>query len=152
MSQSRPTDAEATAYAENYVLYGDQSRAFRVAFPDSKGKAHSIHCKASKLHALVEVQARIKELRLSLKEQAEEKFNLSAEFLQQTLATVIEKGLEDKEDALGNKVPHALPAVVSAVTEVNKMNGNHAAVKSDLTSSDGTMTPKSFNDFYSDQT
>ena len=152
MSQSRPTEYEANAYAESYVLYGDQSRAFRCAFPNSKGKPHSTHTKASKFHPLVDVQSRIEELRLTIKEQAEDKFNLSVEFLQRTLATVIEKGLENKDDALGNEVPHAVPAVVSAVTEVNKMNGNHAAVKSDLTSSDGTMTPKSSNDFYSDQT
>lgn len=161
MSQSRPTDAQATAYAENHVLYGDQSRAFRVAFPDSKGTPKSINEKASAFHKLVKVQSRIDELRETMKIQAEEKFAITTESLQRTLASVMEAGLktkklatkdqEGKDAVIDTETAQNLPAVVSAVAEINKMNGNHAAVKSDLTSSDGTMTPKGFNDFYADQ-
>jgi hypothetical protein len=151
VSQSRPTDPEANAYAESYVLYGDQSKAWRIAFPSSKAKPKAVHEKASTFHRIEKVQQRIKEIRQTLKIQAEEKFQISSEQLQKTLAMVMKKGLAEKIDAQGNKVAHALPAVVSAVGEINKMNGNHAAVKSDLTSSDGTMTPKSFNEFYSEQ-
>lgn len=139
MSQSRPTDAQANAYAENYVLYGDQSRAFRVAFPDSKGKPESINQKASAFHKIVNVQSRIEELRETIKKQAEEKFAITTESLQRTLSEVMDVGLKSKKvvrkDGEGveyiddTETAQNLSAVVSAVAEVNKMNGNHAAAR-----------------------
>lgn len=139
MSQARPTDAEATAYAENYVLYGDQSRAFRVAFPNSKGKPESIHQRASGFHKIIKVQSRIDELRETIKIQAEEKFAITTESLQRTLASVMETGLSTKKVAVRDgdgemqiedtETAQNLSAVVSAVSEVNKMNGNHAATR-----------------------
>jgi hypothetical protein len=151
MSQSRPTDAQATAYAENYVLYGDQSRAFRVAFPGSKGKPESIHQKASVFHKLVKVQSMIAELRVVMQKQSEEEFCITVSTLKESLVKAIKRGLDDKVDQQGNQVPISIPGAVSAIAEINKMDGNHAAVKSDLSSSDGTMTPKGFNDFYADK-
>lgn len=79
MSQSRPTDAEATAYAENYVLYGDQSRAFRIAFPKCSAKPESIHAKASSFHRIEKVRLRIGELNDALKQKAEQRFSVTAE-------------------------------------------------------------------------
>jgi hypothetical protein len=79
MSQSRPTDAEATAYAENYVLYGDQSRAWRIAFPSSKARPKAVHEKASTFHRIEKVQKRISQLNDALKEKAEQRFSVTAE-------------------------------------------------------------------------
>jgi TolA-binding protein len=139
MSQSRPTDAEATAYAENYVLYGDQSRAWRIAFPSSKAKAEAVHAKASMFHRIDKVQIRIEELREKIRIQAEEKFAITTESLQRTLASVMETGLSTKKVAVRDQdgemqiedteTAQNLSAVVSAVSEVNKMNGNHAATR-----------------------
>lgn len=139
MSQSRPTDAQATAYAESYVLYGDQSRAFRVAFPGSKAKAEAVHARASTLHRVGKVQVRIEELNEMAKKQAEEKFCITTESLQRTLSEVMDAGLKSKKvvrtDEEGNEyiddteTAQNLSAVVSAVSEVNKMNGNHAATR-----------------------
>ena len=148
MSQTNPTKVQINKYAENYVLYGDQSRAWRIAFPESKCKAETVHTRASKLHKIGKVQARIVELQKTLKEQSQEEFTLSVAKLKQMLATAIAKGLKDRIDAQGNKVASSISGAVSAINEINKMDGNHATVKTDLTSSDGTMTPKSFNDFY----
>jgi len=136
MSQANPTEAQATAYAENYILYGDQTRAFRVAFPDSKGKSESNHTKATKLHKLVHVQSRIKELQKILKKQSTEEFTLSVSYLKKALATAIQKGLADKLVAYGddgkvviNHGPVSISGAVSAIAEINKMDGNHAAVR-----------------------
>ncbi len=142
VSQANPTDIEATVYAKNYILYGDQSRAFRGTFPDSTGTPESNHQKASKLHKTVKVQSRIDELQQIAKEQAETDFKIGVGDLQRTLSNVIKEGLKSKKDALGNSIAIALPAVVAAVSEVNRMNGNHAATKTDHSSKDGSMSPK----------
>jgi hypothetical protein len=133
MSQQKPTPAQAAAYAENYILYGDQTRAFRVAFPDSESTSETTHTKASKLNKLTQVQTRIKELREILKKQSEEEFTLSVSDLKEKLSDVIDKGLADKKIVVDGLIleggPESLAATVSAIAEVNKMDGNHAAVR-----------------------
>lgn len=129
MSQQNPTDVEATTYAESYILYGDQTRAFRSTFPDAKCNQKVANEKASGLHKTTKVVERIKDLRVIAKRMAEDEFKISAADLQKTLALVIKKGLGDKTDAQQNTVAQNLPAVVSAVGEVNRMNGNHAPTK-----------------------
>lgn len=79
MSQSRPTDAQTNAYAENYVLYGDQSKAWRIAFPSSKARADAVHAKASMFHRIDKVQVRVSQLNDALKEKAEQRFSVTAE-------------------------------------------------------------------------
>lgn len=149
MSQNNPTKVQVNKYAENYVLYGDQSRAWRVAFPESKCKAETVHAKASAFYKHDKVLVRVAELQKTLKKQSQEEFTLSVSKLKQMLATAISKGLKDKVDQQGNTIAVNISAAVSAIGEINKMDGNHAATKTDLLSSDGSMTPKGFNDFYS---
>jgi len=148
MTQSNPTKVQINKYAENYVLDGDQSQAWRVAFPESKCKEAGVHQKASGFHKVVKVLSRIDELQKILKTQSQEEFTLSVSKLKQMLATAIAKGLKDKVDQQGNTIAVNISAAVSAIGEINKMDGNHAATKTDLLSSDGSMTPKGFNDFY----
>lgn len=78
MSQSRPTKSEVDTYAGHYVLYGEQSNAFRVTFPNSKAKAQTIHEKASKFHSIAKVQARIAELKEQVREIASKDFQIDA--------------------------------------------------------------------------
>lgn len=78
MSQSNPTKSEIDKYSGYYVLHGDQSASFRVAFPDSKATKESTHTKASKLHSLVKVQSRIDELKAQVQEIAEKEFKIDA--------------------------------------------------------------------------
>lgn len=77
MSQQKPTEVEADIYARNYVEHGDQTRAFRATFPNSKAKQESLHQKASAFHKIVEVQSRIVEVRELMREVAEKEFNLT---------------------------------------------------------------------------
>ena len=129
MSQQKPTLAEATKYAESYILYGDQTRAFRAAFPDTKAKPESVNQKASAFHKIVNVQSRINELQAGLKKQTEEEFNLSVSQIKNMLTAAATQGLKHKIDQQGNSVPVSLPGVVSALSEINKMDGNHAPSK-----------------------
>ncbi|WP_428613354.1 terminase small subunit [Pseudoalteromonas sp.] len=95
MSQANPTQAEIDKYAGHYVLYGDQSKAFRHAFPDSKAKAETIHTKASLLHDQEKVQQRIKELSIAAAEKADKEFKLDAEYVARRLKEIDELDVLD---------------------------------------------------------
>jgi len=132
VSQQRPTVTQANKYAKNFILHGDMSKAFRAAFPESKLKPAGVNAKASAIHKTVEIQLRIDALQLAAKKAAEKKFALTTTDLQKTLKQVMTKGLKDKNDQHGNKVPNNLSAVVSAIKEVNLMNGNHAKIQGSI--------------------
>lgn len=95
MSQSKPTQSQIDAYAGNYALYGDQSRAWRVAFPKSKAANESINVKASQFHSLVSVRLRVTQLKLEAKEIAENEFGLSAEYVARRLKEIDELDILD---------------------------------------------------------
>ena len=139
MSQQIPTITQANKYAKSFILYGDMSKAFMAAFPDSKLKPAGVNTKASSIHKTVEIQLRIEALQLAAKKAAEKKFALTTNDLQKTLSKVMKKGLSDKKDKHGNKSAQNLSAVVSAIKEVNLMNGNHAKIQAniELTPGDG---------------
>ena len=132
MSQSNPTDAQANAYAENYVLYGDQSRAWRMAFPDAKCKPETVHYKASLLNKLEKVQKRIVNLRAALNKQSEIEFNITASDLKKMLVMAAKGGLKPRMDAQSNTVLNNIAGAVSAISEINKMDGNHAPTKQEI--------------------
>lgn len=136
MSQSKPTDIQTNTYAENYVLYGDQSRAWRVTFSDSKCKPESIHARASKMHGISKVQLRIKELRSKLLKQTEEEFSITVSDLKKMLVMAAQGGLKMKIDAQGNKIPIAITGAVAAISEINRMDGNHAPTKQEIFNGD----------------
>ncbi len=94
MSQANPTDAETDAYAGHYVLHGDQSKAFRVAFPDSKAKPEAIHAKASAFHKINKVQLRIDELKAQVREVAEKEFKIDAEWVLRQAVKVHERCMQ----------------------------------------------------------
>ena len=142
MSQRIPTLSEATKYAESYILYGDKTKAFHAAFPSSKANPSASNTSASRIHSLSKVRLRIEELQAGLKKQTEEDFNLSVSKIKKMLVTAAAKGLALKTDAQGNSIAVSISGAVSAISEINKMDGNHAATKTDHSSSDGSMTPK----------
>ena len=123
MSQLTPTFEEADVYARCYIQYQDQTRAFIKTFPDSQAKLDTIYTKASQFHKTEQVQSRIQELRAMSRKVADDEFNLTTEQLLRVLARVMQEGFNGKKN---------LNAVVSAVKEVNLMNGNHATSKIDL--------------------
>lgn len=129
MSQANPTDMQATAYAESYILHGCQTTAYRGVFPASNASMDTHNQKASTFHKTEKVQQRIKELQAISKANTEEEFGLTVSQLKGTLLRVINQGFTKKTDAEGNKVPISLPSALGAVKEFNLMDGNHAAIK-----------------------
>ncbi len=133
MSQSTPTQHEIDVYAGEYVLNGDQSKAWRKAFPSSKCNDDSVYTKASKFHKVIEVLSRIDELRVKTAENDAEEFDITASEIKRKLIAIYDMGTEEK--ASGGY--ENLSAAGSSLAEVNRMNGNHAATKQELTGKDG---------------
>ena len=131
MSQANPTDFQANAYAENFVLYGDKSRAWRMAFPDSKAKDASINVKASNFHDIGKVQLRIDEIHQRLSKQTEVEFDISVSDLKKMLVMAAQGGLKKRIDAQANEVLNNIAGAVSAISEINRMDGNHYQYKSE---------------------
>lgn len=97
MSQATPTKSETDKYASHYVLHGDQSASFRIAFPKSKATKESINVKASYLHNLVNVQLRIKELSAQVKAIAEEEFKIDASWVLKQAQKVYLRCMQEEE-------------------------------------------------------
>ena len=129
MSQANPTPEEASAYAAEFIRSGIESDAFRAAFPDTKATKESINTKASKMHKTVQVQSRIGQLTVISQEQTEKEFCVSVSDIKERLLKIADMGVNDKDDQFGNKIPVNLGAATSALSELNKMDGNHAATK-----------------------
>ena len=116
MSQSDPTIEEATAYAEAYIKKNDRTMAFKRAFPKATGSKHSINVRASKLHKNDYIQLRIDQLQAASAKQTEEEFCVSVSDIKKMLLITAKNGIKkDKGFA------------VSALAELNKMDGNYAA-------------------------
>ena len=129
MSQTNPTSFQINAYAESYVLYGDQSRAWRVTFSDSKAKPDSVNQRASKFHSIVKVQSRIEGIRQRLSKQSEVEFDISVSDLKRMLVIAAQGGLKKKVDAQKNEVLNNIAGAVSAIAEINRMDGNHNPIE-----------------------
>ena len=113
MSQSKPTQSEIDAYAGNYVLYGDQSRAFRVAFPKSKANKASVNQRASMVNSLPKVRSRVKELAEKARDIAANEFSLDAEYVARRLKEIDELDILDimKDDLKSFKALSDWPKV-----------------------------------------
>ena len=94
MSQSRPTKHETDTYSGHYVLHGEQSNAFREAFPNSKAKAESTHVRASRFHSLSKVQLRISELKEQVRVLAEKEFQIDAAWVLKQAKKVHERCMQ----------------------------------------------------------
>ena len=129
MSQSTPTQHEIDAYAGEFVLCGVKSKAWVKAYPESKCGPESVHTKANSFHKSVEVLLRIEELQSETAQKDAEEFDLSVSELKKRLKEVMDAGLTGRVDSQGDSSPANLGAAVSAVSEFNRMNGNHAAQK-----------------------
>ncbi len=84
---SKPNNKALTAAQETFCQQvvlngGDQSAAYRAAYPNSlKWKDKSVHVKASQLHATDKVQIRVRELQERVAQQAAEKFDIDADYV-----------------------------------------------------------------------
>ncbi len=131
MSQRRPTDSELTAYASELVNYGVQTRAWRKAFPRSTVDEKRACGNASTFHKLPSVRRACAEMERRASLALEREFDISASDIRKRLVDAADSGAERRTDAQGNIVPINIAGSVSALSEINRMNGNHAATKTE---------------------
>ena len=116
-----------------YIQTGNASEAYRQAYDAGKMSEKVIHNKASDLLKRGDIGVRLEELR----ERACKVFDVTIEEKKKWLKLTVDMGLKTKTDAWGNKVAHNLAAAVSAVAELNRMDGDHAPIRGELTGKDG---------------
>jgi len=135
MKLTAKQEAFATAYCTNG---GNASEAYRSAYDAKKMKPESVSVKASELLKNGKVAVRVEEIQSKAKNIAEKKLNITVSKKQEWLKEVIERSLkhEQARDNEGNPMgdfKFNASAVISAINELNKMDGDHAASKVDMT-------------------
>jgi phage terminase small subunit len=136
MKLTAKQEAFAVAYCTNG---GNASEAYRSAYDAKKMKPGSVSVNASQLLKSTKVALRVEELQAKAKEIAETKLNITFEQKQGWLKSVIERSLQHEQarDREGNPMGDFrfnASAVISAINELNKMDGDHAANKVDMAS------------------
>jgi hypothetical protein len=138
MSQTKPTDVEIEKFAKAIVLDGKtQADAFRVAFPESKAKPESAQRIAVNISQMVTVRSRIEQLKQEAKEESQRHFGATLQWKTQMLMKAVELGYSVRIDDKGNEIPNGIGAAVSAIAELNRMAGDHAPTRSELTGKNG---------------
>ena len=145
MSQANPTQKELNDYCQAYLTNGgNQSAAWRVAFPNSKAGDKVINEKASTLHQSGKVQERLEELSSKAAEKADKAFSISAEELLKRMVDVMDAGMTKQIIVQGESLVEKhenLPAVVSAGNAIAKLCGYEAPKEVDLSNKDGSLSP-----------
>ncbi len=129
MSQSKPTNEQANTYAQAFIKHGNQTKAFKSAFPDSTATPNSLKINASKLHKLTNVQLTVLELQKEAEAIAKDEFKWEANARLKILKAICDDGMEAGEYGMRGRSD-----AIRAINEANKMTGEHAAEKKDFTS------------------
>jgi len=133
MSQRVPTPVEIDRFAEAIVLHGKtQTDAFRAAFPESKAKPETINRRATDVIRLSTIRARIEELKQQSRDEFQKHFGATVEWKTKMLMKAVDLGYSVRVDDKGNEIPNGIGAAVSAIAEMNRMSGDHAAIKQDV--------------------
>jgi hypothetical protein len=131
-------EAKIQKFVEAIINGLDQSAAFRIAYPASlKWKPESVHSHASTMAANSKVKARLDELNAGIIKELIKEFAVPKSHTAKVMAKItINPDSKDSDK-------------IAACKAINEMYGYNSPAKSkvDLTSSDGSMAPKSVIDF-----
>ena len=146
MSQRTPTDKEAHKYAAGFIKDGKKTENFKHVFPKTKAKGQSLPRAAFRFHNSSVVLNKIIELQAISRKNSNEEFELDVSKIKQLLVLAAKKGLRDKKDAKGRLIAaENISGTVSALSEINKMDGNHAAIKTESYGPNGGPLPPQVN-------
>ena len=106
-----------------YVECGNGSEAYRHAYNAEKMQNNSVHVNAFKILARIKVSLRLRILR----EEAQERMNVTVKEKKEWLRNVIERSLGKCEPILDSK-GRGLTAI-RAINELNRMDGHHAPIQ-----------------------
>jgi hypothetical protein len=118
---------------KHFFLHGNKADAYRHAYSTRKMSQSSVQREALRLFENPTITPWLDHYQ----EKKEEEFSLSITHKKQMLLAAAEKGLKDKGDAHGNMVAHNLAGTVAAISELNRMEGDHAPIKNAFTGTHG---------------
>ena len=118
---------------KHFFLHGNKADAYRHAYSTSEMSQSSVQREASRLFENPIITPWVD----YYQGRNEEGFSLSISRKKQMLLAAAEKGLKDKKDAHGNMIAHNLAGTVAAISELNRMEGDHAPIKNAFTGADG---------------
>lgn len=121
-------------FAQFYALEGRASPAYRHAYSTANCVAATVASNAQQVLNRVHVQLRIFELQ-SLKDDA---FKITARKKKMFLLKIIETQLQTVGEEDDQIIRGDLKAAISAISELNKMDGHLAASKKEITGKDGS--------------
>lgn len=125
-------------FAQDVASGKSQAEAYRIAYPKSqKWKDESVWAKASHLMGNAKVQARVSELRAE-----------HAKANKVTVETLLAELEEARQAALQAETVQASAATAATMGKAKLLGLDKQVI--DLTSSDGSMSPRGLNDFYAD--
>lgn len=137
--------AKQEAFAKEYVKNGGNgSAAYRHAYNAENMSVDTIKVKASQMLKKDNIRLTVESLQEKAKKVAEKKFEWSVEDRMKMLfdiAVTCSMSQGEQEDGSLKLVNPA--AAISAIDQMNKMTGDHAAIKqkTDITSSDDSLKP-----------
>lgn len=117
--------AKQEKFCQQYILTGSYTEAYRRAYDTSKMKIGTIQTNAKNLAKNNPITIRIEELR----EEGKKEFTVSAE---QKRRMLYELALSCSQVSPETGKPVNPGATVSAIAELNKMDGDLAAIKTDI--------------------
>jgi phage terminase small subunit len=115
-------------FCREYMMNGgNATQAYKTAYNTENMTDKTINEESCRLKADHKISARIRELQMESKEE----FNISVEQKKRWLQHAIMKGFTEHPDREGNMKPHDVKAAISAIGELNKMDGDLAAQKTE---------------------
>jgi len=126
------------SFSLHYAAHGKPSAAYRASYPCEHWQAQSIAAEAYKVLHRPQVALRIHELRMK----AAEGYFVEVAEKKAWLRSIVELSVQRKTLADGKVVACGdLAIAIKAINELNKMEGDHAATKTDLSVIIDELTP-----------
>lgn len=116
--------AKQEKFCQQYILTGNASEAYRQSY-NTQAKPETIQNKAHAMLKKGDIRARVDELR----EETKKEFTVSAE---QKRRMLYELAINCSQVSPESGKPVNPTATVSAIAELNKMDGDLAAIKTEL--------------------
>ena len=133
MAKIRKVKPKESQAIKHYMLNGVKIDAYAAAYKCSNMTRKTMQRRAAEVFDRPAVIFEIEKIETRQAKQ----FDMDVGAIKKVLATVASACLKTKLDAQGNSVPIDPGAVVGSMKEFNRMNGNYAPTKSEVTGKDG---------------
>ena len=126
-AKSKPLTEKQEKFCREFIKTGNATEAYKLSYSTKNTSDKTINENACRLKKDSKIAARIEQLQSEVKKV----FEISVEEKKKILQKVIEESFKAHYDAQGNAKPLDVKAAIAAVSELNRMDGDHAAIKTD---------------------